>query len=126
MGNINATTTVSRFATAVVASGYGVKKGTAPNEVSPIAATTDKPAGIVDTGVDAAMLLVDPTVGVVISGPAWAIAGAAVAIDDHVVLAADGRLVPKSVAGYVVGTATTSAAAGEGFELLVNIRKEPA
>ena len=65
-------------------------------------------------------------IAVTVSGMTMALAGAAVEIDDDLQVDATGKLVPKSAAGYVVGTAKTKAANGEYFELLVNIRKEPA
>ena len=123
------TTAPSRLAENAVKAGYGVTKGTASNEVKAVTATTDKPAGIaLNEGLASEIGNVngDPQVGVVISGPCPAIAGASVNIDDDVVLAADGRLVAKSGAGYVVGKAMTAAAAGEAFTVFVNIRKEPA
>jgi hypothetical protein len=124
----SATVSKSRYATAALVGGAACKKGTAANEVSPIAATTDIPAGIVsnDDVTTANITAGDAAVGVVLAGVTVALAGATVTIDDKVVVAADGRLVPKAGAGWVVGTALTPAAAGEYFEILVNIRKEPA
>lgn len=122
-------TAVSRLAENALKAGYAVTKGTAGNEVKAVAATTDKPAGITVNEVlaaDIGNVNGDPQVGVVIAGPVPAIAGATVNIDDDVVVAADGRLVPKSGAGYVVGKAMTPAAANEAFTVFVNIRKEPA
>lgn len=124
----SATISRSRYATAAVLGGSAVKKGAADNEVSPIAATADIPLGICsnDDVTTENIAAGDAAIGVVISGLTVALAGATVASGDSVVVAADGRLVPKSIAGWVVGTAIAPAAAGQYFEILVNIRKEPA
>ena len=116
--------------------GQVVKLGASPNSLQVCAAGTDKPAGILQRTPDVGL---DGTVDngtIVLQGPATALAGAAVATDDDVVLnvapvtvlgqSIVGTLVPKSGAGYVLGKAISPAAAGEYFELVVNIRKEPA
>lgn len=125
-----ATVSTPRLAESAVRVGVAVKKGTAPNGVVPIALVTDRPAGITLNEVLAAEITAgvngDPQVGICVSGPCMAMAGAAVAIDDDVVVDADGDLVPKSGAGWVLGKALSSAGNGEAFTLLVNIRKEPA
>lgn len=125
-----ASVTTPRLAEAAVRVGVAVKKGAAPNGVVPIALASDRPAGITMSEVLAADITAgingDPQVGLCVAGPCQAMAGAAVAIDDDVVVDADGDLVPKAGAGWVMGKALTSAANGEAFTLLVNIRKEPA
>jgi hypothetical protein len=103
-----------------------------------VAADADKPAGVLQS-IPASSLEASPTMDpgtICVAGEAIGLAGAAVAIDDDVVVkfaavlvngvSVVGTLVPKSAAGYVVGKALTAAASGEFFQLLVNIRKEPA
>lgn len=131
--NTSATTIVSRMAASATAftAGKAVKKGTASNEVTPITGTADKPMGIGNETLTIADTTASATVnganqGVIVSGPTMALAGATIAVDDHVVVDATGALVVKSAAGYVVGQALTAAASGEYFQILVNIRKEPA
>lgn len=110
--------------------------GTTAGNLMVPAADTDKPAGVLqatpsvglDSSLDAGTICV--------AGLATGLAGAAVAVDDDVVLktaavtvngvSVVGTLVPKSGAGYVIGKALSAAATGEFFEMLVNIRKEPA
>lgn len=124
------TVNISRLAETALTAGYFAKKGTASNEVAAITATTDKPAMLVTSAVSADQVAspttMDRSVGGIVSGHGWAIAGGAVEIDDDLVVDAAGAVVPKSGAGYVVAKAMTKAAAGEGVEVLVNIRKEPA
>lgn len=116
----------SRYAESVLVAGTVVKKGTAANGVTAITSISDKPSGVVQEAKLAADILSsgDATVGVVKSGIAVLLAGAAITIDDELQFADDGRLVPKFRAGYVIGTAKTTAAAGEFFEALINIRLE--
>lgn len=116
----------SRYAESVLVAGTAVKKGSAANGVTAITSISDKPEGIVEEAKTSADIGTggDPTVGVVKSGIAVCLAGASIAIGNDLQVAADGRLVPKTKAGYVVGTAKTAAAAGEYFEALINIRLE--
>lgn len=118
----------SRYAESVLVAGTAVKKGSAANGVTAITATSDKPSGVVQEAKSAADIASggDPKVGVVKSGIAVLLAASTIAIDDDLQVAADGRFAAKSAAGWVVGTAKTAAAAGEYFEALINIRKEPA
>lgn len=124
------TNTVSRFAESALVDGAFAKKGTASNGVTAIAATTDKPAGLVQNAVSAGQVAApdvsDRSVSLVVSGHGWAIAGAAIEIDDDLQVTAAGLVTPKSGAGYVVGKALTKAAINEAVEIFVNIRKEPA
>lgn len=112
--------------------GTAVKQGTASNGMQPIAATTDVPLGIYssDEAFTAAQTLASTINGpCVVHGSTYALAGVGgVAAGAHVVIAADGTLVAKAGAGYVVGESIDNqpAAAGEFFLLNVNIRKEPA
>lgn len=111
--------------------GKAAKQGPTPNEASAITATTDKPIGIYSSPeqITAGMTAAGTTRNgaFVVQGKAMGLAGAtAVAAGDSVVIDATGALVTKAAAGYVVGDALTPAAAGEWFELIVNIRKEPA
>lgn len=110
-----------------VVGGRAVKLGSAANTVQVISATTDKPQGVAQNtpavSLDAAST---DKVAIVVSGAATGLAGTAVAAGDSLQVDASGNLVTKSAAGYVVGEALTSAAAGEYFDLVVNIRKEPA
>lgn len=122
----SSTTSVSRYLESAGVAGCAVKKGSASNGVTAITATTDKPAGLIEQTKTSGDVANDASIAVITSGMTIGLAGAAVEIDDHVVVDAAGKLVPKSAAGYVVGTAKTAAANGEYFELLVNIRKEPA
>ena len=122
----SSTTSVSRYLESAGVAGCAVKKGSASNGVTAITATTDKPAGLIEQTKTSGDIAADGSIAVITSGMTIGLAGAAVEIDDHVVVDAAGKLVPKSAAGYVVGTAKTKAANGEYFELLVNIRKEPA
>lgn len=134
MSQTLATVTVSRFldfsgtlAVGTYKGGTAVKLGASANSVQNVTATTDKPAGILARDPDISLdgKFVDQ-VGLVVSGPAEGLAGGTVNIDDDVVITATGTLVAKSGAGFVVGKAITAAASGEYFQLLVNIRKEPA
>ena len=116
--------------------GQVVKLGATATSLQAPTAATDKPAGILqripDVGLDGSV----DNGTITLSGPATGLAGAAVTVDDDVVInvtpvvvngvSVVGTLVPKSGAGYVVGKALTVAAAGEFFEMIVNIRKEPA
>ena len=126
----SATVGYSRYLESAGTAGTAVKKGSAANGVTAITATTEKPAGLLDLGDVQSKTLAeaqaDPVVNLIVAGPAVGLAGAAVAIDDDVVVDATGKLVPKSAAGWVLGKAKTAAANGEYFELYVNIRKEPA
>ena len=127
MASTFASTNVSRYLDAgTYKGGTAVKAGASSNSVQNVAATTDRPAGVLvrdpDVGYDGSV----DTIAVCIAGPATGLAGAAVEVDDDVVITATGTLVPKSAAGWVVGKAMSKAANGEYFELLVNIRKEPA
>lgn len=112
----------------VYVGGTVVKAGVASGSLQNVSAVTDKPSGVLTRSPDTQ--LNDPTFidhgGIVVSGPATGLAGAAIEVDQDVVITATGTLVPKSGAGYVVGTALMKAASGEYFEMLVNIRKEPA
>lgn len=120
------TATFSRYLETAGVAGCAVKKGTASNGVTAITSTSDKPAGLLTESKDAAAIAQDAQAGIVVSGMAVGLAGAAVEIDDDLQADATGKLVPKSAAGWVVGKAKTKAANGEYFEILVNIRKEPA
>ena len=123
---------ISRLLTAnnAFVAGKAVKQGAAANEASAITATTEKPIGIYSSpeNLTAAQTLASTRNGaVVVQGKAMGLAGATpVAAGDAVVIDATGALVTKAGAGHVVGDALTAAAAGEFFELIVNIRKEPA
>ena len=124
-------TSISRLLAKNVAftAGKAVKQGTASNEVTAIAATTDIPLGLYVSpeNVTAAETNAMTIAGAVaVLGPSKGLAGASVAAGDSVVVDADGDLVPKAAAGWVVGTALSPAAAGEYFDILINIRKEPA
>lgn len=109
-----------------------VKQGTASNEVQPVSGASDVPLGIYvgDEAFTAAQTLAMTLSGAIcVSGECFALAGTGgVAAGAHVQIAADGSLVAKSAAGYVVGESidNQAAAAGEFFKLNVNIRKEPA
>lgn len=107
--------------------GRAVKQGVASNEINAISATTDIPLGIMqgESFTAAETLASTRANGVVVQGVCQALAGAAIAAGDSLVVDADGDLVAKTVAGWVVGTALTPAANGEYFSVLVNIRKEP-
>ena len=59
-------------------------------------------------------------------GVAECLAGGSIAFGDALQVDADGDLVVKSAAGYVVGNALEAAASGETFLATINIRKEPA
>lgn len=110
--------------------------GSVAGNLANVAADSDKPAGVLqrspDVGLDSSL----DSGTICVHGLATGLAGAAVAVDDDVVIktaavtvngvSVVGTLVPKSGAGYVVGKALTAAASGEYFEMLVNIRKEPA
>jgi hypothetical protein len=63
---------------------------------------------------------------VVTSGVAECLAGGNIAFGDALQVDADGKLVPKTASGYVVGNALKAAASGETFLATINIRKEPA
>ena len=124
-------TSISRLLAKNVAftAGKAVKQGTASNEVTAIAATTDIPLGLYVspenvTAAETNAMTISGAVAV--GGPTKGLAGAAVAAGDQVVVDADGDLVPKAAAGWVVGTALSPAANGEYFDIFVNIRKEPA
>jgi pseudouridine-5'-phosphate glycosidase len=114
------------------APGIAVKQGAASNEAQNVAATTDVPLGIYVTpeSVTAAATQASTISGAIcVAGECMALAGVGgVAAGAHVVIAADGSLVAKAAAGYVVGESidNQAAAAGEWFKLNVNIRKEPA
>lgn len=118
------TVSVSRYLESAGVAGCAVKKGSASNGVTAITATTDKPLGLIEQTKTSADIAADGSIAVIKSGMTIALAGAAVAVDQDVVVDATGKLVPKTVAGYVVGQAKTAAAAGEYFEILVNIRYE--
>ena len=117
--------------------------GTTAGNLMVCAADTDIPAGVLQSA-PAVGLGVSPETDagtICLAGCATGLAGAAVAVGDNVVLktaavsvtnstlgtvSVVGTLVPKAAAGWVVGMALTAAAAGEFFDMLVNIRKEPA
>lgn len=122
---------VSRFldaaSVATAAGGAAVVAGANSNSVKVPAATTDKPVGVLartpDVGLDSTV----DHVAIVVSGLATGLALSAINPGDSVVIGnVAGALAPKSAAGYVVGEALTKAAAGEYFDMNVNIRKEPA
>lgn len=124
----SATVNWTRYAESALVAGTAVKKGTASNGVTAITATSDKPEGVVTDAKSAADIAStgDPSVAMTVLGPAVALAGGTVVPGDALQVAADGRLVAKSAAGWVVGNAKTGGAIGEYIEILVNIRKEPA
>jgi hypothetical protein len=116
--------------------------GTAGN-LMVCAADTDIPAGVLQKMPDVGLGVSPETDAgtICVAGLATGLAGAAVAVGDTVVLktavvnvtnstlgtvSVVGTLVPKVGAGWVVGMALQPAAAGEFFDMLVNIRKEPA
>ena len=117
--------------------------GVTAGNMMPCAADTDIPCGILQQMPASSLGTVpDTDAGTIcVAGVATALAGAAVAIGDNVVLKTAGvavtnstlgtvtvvgTLVPKAGAGWVIGQALMAAAAGEFFDILVNIRKEPA
>jgi hypothetical protein len=120
----SSTVTFSRYLESAGVAGCVVKKGSATNGVTAITSVTDKPVGIIGQTKSASDILADGQIAVIVSGMTMALAGAAVVIDQDVVVDSTGKLVPKTVSGYVVGKAKTSAVAGEYFEILVNIRYE--
>lgn len=122
---------VSRFldagSVATAVGGAAVIVGTASNTVKVPAAVADKPVGVLQRTPDVGLDSTVDHVTIVVSGLASGIALSAINIGDTVVIGdVAGKLAPKSAAGYVVGEALTKAAAGEYFDLNVNIRKEPA
>ena len=122
----SSTVAFSRYLESAGVAGCAVKKGSAANGVTAVTSVTDKPAGIIGQTKSASDIVADGQIAVTVSGMTMALAGAAVEIDDDLQVDATGKLVPKSAAGWVVGKAKTKAANGEYFEILVNIRKEPA
>lgn len=124
----SATVNWTRYAESALVAGTAAKKGTASNGVTAITGTSDKPAGIATDAKSAADAAGtgDPSVALTVLGPAVGLAGGTVVPGDSLQVAADGRLVAKSAAGWVVGEAKTGGAIGELIEVLVNIRKEPA
>jgi hypothetical protein len=118
----------TRYIESAVSAGMAVKKGTAANGVTAITGTSDIPSGIVVEAAVAADYGANgnPHRAVVMAGKTEMLAGTAIAIDDIIVVDAAGKAAVKGGAGWVVGKALTPAANGEFFEILVNIRKEPA